>query len=65
MLRISLKSAGRREGIIGPKTHPLKTDAFLIAPLTAHKPEKLRRVLGSEQIYFRATYTLREKNPHT
>lgn len=60
LLRIRLKSAGRRRGIIGPENHLLKIHAFLIAPLTAHKPEKPRRVLGSEQIYFRVTFKLKE-----
>lgn len=65
LFRIRLKSAGRREGIRGPETHLLKIYAFLIAPLTAHKPGKPRRVLGPEQTYFRVTFKLKERNPHT
>lgn len=65
LVRIRLKSSGRREGIIGPETLLLIKYAFPIAPLTAHKPEKPRRVLGSEQIYFRVTFKLKEKNPCT
>lgn len=61
LLRIRLKNAGRREGIIAPETHLLKIYAFLIAPLIAHKPGKHSRVLSSEQIYFRVTLKLKEK----
>lgn len=61
LLRVRLKSAGRREGMIGPETHLLKIYAFLIAPLTAHKPGKHKTVLSSEQIYFRVTFKLKEK----